>query len=523
MTDSAASPERQPFDRNWLVVAVLGTFAWMPLLYPGFFQSSSGVATLYRAVLPDANLYFPPIPGDVAPLAYALPRLLTAAGLDALAAVRLAYGLALAGAGLTMYLAARRLLGATPGLIAALVYAYLPYLLALTYARGAISEAVFAAVLPLALWAVAAPEPARGLPWPRLALIAIAGLLAVLAHPGLGLASLFVLIAFAIACAGRRAAGLAALSLVPAAVAALLQLWPPAAAPAAVRGVDPHRWFSPDWHAGPGEPSFQLGLAAVLLALLAAAALWPDAEDAPADGSGVGRVTVVALVATVVLLALTTVPAATLWTRLGLQFLLAQPWQLNILAGLCLSVAAGCAVAGRRWGPMLRDPAVHSVVVVAVVLASYGYLLPRTIPAAALPDPTTPPLARFSGGLVLAGCRVDQAPGERVLRVTLLWQSVSPVGADYTVFAHLLDGQGQLRGQKDSPPAGGTRPTTGWAPGEYLADAVEVELAPDAAPGAHTLEIGLYVLATGQRDTIAVPVSTTAIPETAVRVPVTVR
>jgi hypothetical protein len=445
--------------------------------------------------------------------------------MDSLAAVRLTYSLALAGAGLTMYLAARRLLGASAALIAALVYAYLPYLLALTYARGALSEAVAAALLPLALWAVAglsAPASLLTPRWPRLAVAAAAGLLVALAHPGLTLAALPVLIAFAAAAGGLNAAGLAALSLVPAAVAALVQLWPPASGLSPVLGVDPYLWFSPGWRAGPGDPLLQLGLAAVLLALLAASDLWPDADSAPlaaGDRPGVRKLAAVALASAAILLALTTGPGAALWSRLGLQAILAQPWQLTILAGLCLSLAAGCAVTGRRWGPMLRDPAVHAVVVVGVLLASYGYLAPRTIPAASLPDPAKPPLARFSGGLVLAGCRVDQAPGERTLRVTLLWQSVAPVTADYTVFTHLLDAQGQQRGQKDSPPAGGARPTTGWAPGEYLADTVEVALTPQAAPGPHTLEIGLYVLASGQRDTIAAPVAG----ETVVRVPVTVR
>ncbi len=515
MTSPAGSPARQPFDRNWLVLLVLGIFAWAPLLYPGFFQSSSGVAALYRAVLSDANLYFPPGPGEAAPLAYALPRMLTAMGLDTLAAVRLTYALALAGAGLTLYLAARRLLGAAAGLVAALVYAYLPYLLALTYARGALSEAVAAALLPLALWGVV------GLPraWPRLAIAAFAGVLLALAHPGLMLAALPVLVAFAAVTGGRRSAGLAALCVLPAAFVALIQVWPPLTGLAPARGVDPYLWFSPAWRAGPGDPPLQLGLAVVLLALLALGDLWPDSESAPNHAPGVTRLTAVALTGAAALLLLTTTPGAALWSRLGLQAVLAQPWQLTILAGLCLSLAAGCSVAGHRWGPMLRDPAVHAIVILAILLASYNYLAPRTIPAASLPDTSMPPLARFSGGLVLAGCRVDQAPGERTLRVTLLWQSVAPVSADFTVFTHLLDAGGQQRGQKDSPPAGGARPTTGWATGEYLADTVEVALAPEAAPGAYTLEIGLYVLATGQRDTVAAPAGGA----NAVRVPVTVR
>ncbi len=118
-------------DRNWLVVAVLSTFAWAPLLYPGFFQSQSGLAALYRVAQPaTAGVFFPPAPGDAAPLAWTLAGLAHALGLDAGESVRLVYALAMLFSGLTMYLAARRLLGRSAGLVAALIYAYLPYQLA---------------------------------------------------------------------------------------------------------------------------------------------------------------------------------------------------------------------------------------------------------------------------------------------------------------------------------------------------------------------------------------------------------
>ena len=66
-------------DRNWLVVAALSAFAWAPLLYPGFFQSQSGLAALYRVAQPAAaGTFFPAAPGDAAPLAWALAGLVHA-------------------------------------------------------------------------------------------------------------------------------------------------------------------------------------------------------------------------------------------------------------------------------------------------------------------------------------------------------------------------------------------------------------------------------------------------------------
>src|SRR5215207_3027079 len=46
--------------------------------------------------------------------------------------------------------------------------------------------------------------------------------------------------------------------------------------------------------------------------------------------------------------------------------------------------------------------------------------------------------------------------------VTLVWQAEGATATSYTVFAQLLDSDGQLIAQSDSIPAGGARPTTGW-------------------------------------------------------------
>jgi len=69
----------------------------------------------------------------------------------------------------------------------------------------------------------------------------------------------------------------------------------------------------------------------------------------------------------------------------------------------------------------------------------------------------------------------------------------------YTVFAHLLDSENQVRGQKDSLPAGGARPTTGWVPGEFIIDEYGLVVEADAPPGEYLLEVGMYDASTGER------------------------
>ncbi len=90
------------------------------------------------------------------------------------------------------------------------------------------------------------------------------------------------------------------------------------------------------------------------------------------------------------------------------------------------------------------------------------------------------------------------APGG-TLHLTLYWRALRPPDASYTVFTHLLDGQGALRGQRDSVPMAGQHPTSGWVAGEVIVDPYELPVDADAQPGTHQIEIGLYEPATGRR------------------------
>lgn len=82
-------------------------------------------------------------------------------------------------------------------------------------------------------------------------------------------------------------------------------------------------------------------------------------------------------------------------------------------------------------------------------------------------------------------------PGE-TLYLTLYWRCTAAMESSYTVFTHLLDPSGRLRGQHDDIPHRGELPTTSWVAGEYIADHYELQLAADAPPGTYWLEVGMY-------------------------------
>ena len=94
--------------------------------------------------------------------------------------------------------------------------------------------------------------------------------------------------------------------------------------------------------------------------------------------------------------------------------------------------------------------------------------------------------------------RVDvQAGGE--VRLTLYLRAMAPLMEDYTVFAHLLDETGWLRGGQDNPPLSGTYPTRAWTPGEWVVDTYRIPVHRDAPSGAYTIEVGMYPSAGGTR------------------------
>jgi len=70
---------------------------------------------------------------------------------------------------------------------------------------------------------------------------------------------------------------------------------------------------------------------------------------------------------------------------------------------------------------------------------------------------------------------------------------------DYTVFTHLVDEKQNIWGQKDNPPVDGFYPTSRWEAGEIVRDQYDILISPEAPPGEHQIEVGMYLVETGER------------------------
>jgi hypothetical protein len=120
------------------------------------------------------------------------------------------------------------------------------------------------------------------------------------------------------------------------------------------------------------------------------------------------------------------------------------------------------------------------------------------------------PLARFDGGIRLETALIpDRLPADGRLPVTLFWSAEQPPARDYTVFVHVVGPDGQMVGQWDQTPAAGKAPTTGWTPGQLIADEYRVPIQAGAGGGPYRVYVGMYNPATGTRldATSANPVS----------------
>ncbi len=111
------------------------------------------------------------------------------------------------------------------------------------------------------------------------------------------------------------------------------------------------------------------------------------------------------------------------------------------------------------------------------------------------PSPQFPQRARLGSVALLLGYDLEKPPvitPGASLTLTLYWQAPEPTERSYTVFTHLVDGQGRIWGQKDNPPQGGARPTTSWVEGEIIIDRYQIVIGEDTPPGEYLLECGMY-------------------------------
>jgi hypothetical protein len=112
------------------------------------------------------------------------------------------------------------------------------------------------------------------------------------------------------------------------------------------------------------------------------------------------------------------------------------------------------------------------------------------------PQPDLTAQVDFARQIELVGADLDTTPDH--LDLNLYWEALTQPPHAYTVFVHVLDGQGNLIAQQDNMPVHDQLPTSCWLPGEQVTDSYAVSL-PAEGPQPALLEIGLYQLDTGER------------------------
>lgn len=122
--------------------------------------------------------------------------------------------------------------------------------------------------------------------------------------------------------------------------------------------------------------------------------------------------------------------------------------------------------------------------------------------------PTTPSLqsftptnATFGTDLTLTGYRLESRhPVGGTLPLTLRWTTSQRLPADFTVFVHLTDTDGQRIAQSDAYPTWlFPVPTSQWMPGQTTLDFHTLDIPADVMPGSYQLLMGVYNAQTLER------------------------
>lgn len=428
----------------WLIIA-FSLFAVLPLAGPDYFlEAHDAPHTLFFLTEFDAALrdgvWYPGWATDQAlgygyptfvlypPLAYYVAEAFHLLGTTKLAAIKWTWALATIGAGMTMYAYARRMAGRQRGLLAAVVYMYVPYHLADIYVRGALAEYAAFVWMPLALLAfhgLAARVTAR-----RIGLAGVTFGALWLTHNGTGLMFTPLLAAYtlfrlwvestSLRSWMRRASAALAGALLGLGVAAALLLpnlfersyiaqeqWVRAGYDYALHFVHPAHLLSPAWGYAPGTPgvegvmSFQLGAVPLILASAAAVAA---VRRPPGERALALFFTAATLLAILLMLPV----SAALWDALPIAALIQFPWRLLAPIAVTLSILSGLAPSRPGAGPatdaglaVLQDRTEAGsdggnrlngqilILALVAVLGSFPYTLPQYTP---LPEYAEDPL-----------------------------------------------------------------------------------------------------------------------------------
>jgi hypothetical protein len=398
----------------WLLLG-LSAFAWLPLLTPGYFLNAHDAPHTvfflrqFDQTLRDGFLiprwgtdfalgYGYPLFLFYSPLAYYVAESFHLLGAGLTLALKLTYVVAFIGSGLTMYLLGRRLFGRSAGLLAGVLYVYMPYHLVDVYVRCDLTESFAYVFLPLTIWAFGRLVECggrRNLAW---AAASYAGL--ILAHNSTALVftpflmAYIVFLLFRIWRAGgwqssaARALGAIAGALLGGALSAFFLLpalleqqfivqeqWIQGSFNYLRHFVFPAQLFSPLWgfgYAGEGladDMSFQLGLISATFSVLAV-----TVGGAITRRRGDRNFLILATLAVVFFM----LPAsAFLWQLLPMAALVQFPWRLLIVTSVSLALLGGSLATGIPHPHTEKWSIPVFILGLIVVLGSFSYTLPE--------------------------------------------------------------------------------------------------------------------------------------------------
>jgi hypothetical protein len=118
----------------------------------------------------------------------------------------------------------------------------------------------------------------------------------------------------------------------------------------------------------------------------------------------------------------------------------------------------------------------------------------------AVPTPTNRTNYTFGPQIQLTGYDIHPAETGAGLALTLYWQALAQPTADWTVFVHLVNENGDLVAQGDGIPRDGNFPTQWWIAGTYIPDPYLLTSETSCAGlSRYRLLIGFYNPATNER------------------------
>ncbi len=126
------------------------------------------------------------------------------------------------------------------------------------------------------------------------------------------------------------------------------------------------------------------------------------------------------------------------------------------------------------------------------------YVMPEQRPPDETVDGLNLPLGADITLLGYRGWNLAPSAGE-VTQLQLLWRAETTPTRRYKVFLQLLDQRDQVIAQRDAEPAGESRPTDTWPPGETVADNHGLLIPPGTPPGTYRRILGMYDVETMER------------------------